>query len=76
MLNAKTPMMLDNFALACIDLHVRTSATRSRRDMLPARRCHDRRVMEIWTRRADGRGGDDHSALVGFYEKIAGETIA
>lgn len=33
-------------------------------------------VMEMMqTLRADGRGGDDHSALVGFYEKIAGETI-
>lgn len=79
-LNAKTPMMLErNFAPGFrIDLHVKDlgNALETGHAVgapLPLTAA----VMEMMqTLRADGRGGDDHSALVGFYEKIAGETIA
>ncbi|WP_308754151.1 2-hydroxy-3-oxopropionate reductase [uncultured Anaerotruncus sp.] len=79
-LNAKTPMMLErSFAPGFrIDLHIKDlgNALETGHAVgapLPLTAA----VMEMMqTLRAGGCGGDDHSALVKFYEKITGETIA
>lgn len=79
-LNAKVPMMLDHsFAPGFrIDLHIKDlgNALETGHAVgapLPLTAA----VMEMMqTLRAGGCGSDDHSALVKFYEKIAGETVA
>ncbi len=78
-MNAKAPMMLDrNFAPGFrIDLHIKDlnnvmDAAKSVDSPIPL----TAQLMEMMkVLRHDGEGSSDHSAIVKFYEKLAGEEV-
>ena len=78
-MNAKAPMMLDrNFAPGFrIDLHIKDlnnvmDAAKSVDSPIPLT-CQMMEMMKVLHH--DGEGSSDHSALLKFYEKMAGEEV-